>query len=230
MLIRTSKTTKIPITFQKSKNRLDPISWGFEGFSNKKVQNRKTRRYKSASLDGVLPEFADKKLLMERLWVSFYNACYESAEDAIRNQWVPIEHFEDFEPYLIWGITGKTILEALYRSEPMEGIQMALGFILTRTNCPPNHRELYENLMAAKEFISHLELTPQQKIDLKRVVLFGASEESSSKCDDIPVDMRVSYNRAAALIQNVSIQISQLQFFRQHFQDVFNLLIECCKT
>ena len=128
---------------------------------------------------------------MDRLWVSFYNACFSSAEEAVQLGWIPLEDVKDTEPYLIWGITGKTVLEA---------------------------KQMVNDLS-----LDQLRDTKLLRDELRKTVLL-ANSEKESKCN-LPDDLQIQFNRVAAQIQTVSICLSQLPFFKEHFQNIFNLLI-----
>jgi hypothetical protein len=165
---------------------------------------------------------------MDELWVSFFNMCYETAEDAVKNGWVSVMDIEDSEPYLFYGLTGKTILEAIFRSWNREGIQMAIGNILTAENCPHQHRDLYVSLEQIKTMLKALNMEASGKDELRKIVLYGNSNhEFKSNLTDA---QSVAYHRAAAVIQDVSIQVSQLSFFKQQFQNIFSLLLMCLKA
>jgi len=165
---------------------------------------------------------------MDELWVSFFNMCYETAEDAARHAWISLQDVEDSEPYLFWGLTGKTVLEAVFRSENRNGIQMAIGNILTVQNCPPQHHTLYHGLEKVKDMVKALKLDAQGRDELRKLVLYGNSEREFKS--NLTPTQHTAYNRVAGAIQSISIQVSQLSFFKQQFQNIFNLLVICLRA
>ena len=85
------------------------------------------------------------------------------------------------------------------------------------------YKLLFEALLSAKSLVESLYLSSQEMYELKQVILCGQGERKL----DLPNDMEIQYNDVAAKIHDITIQISQLTFFKKHFDNIFHVLTQC---
>ena len=165
---------------------------------------------------------------IDALWVSFFNVCFEVTEDALDQHWIQMTEIVDQEPYLFFGLTGKTILDAIFRSMDLSGLRISLGHTLTDQNCPAPHRELVSRANEIKKSIRDLNMNSDQRNELRRMTLYQHSDKEF-KCN-VSLEDRVKYNRIVGQIHAISIVISQLPFFKEQFHNIFCLLTVCRAT
>ena len=165
---------------------------------------------------------------MDKVWVSFFNMCFEMSEHALLKGWITSDEIKDHEPYLYWGLTGATVLETVFRSENIRGLQLATGYILTPETCPIEHVELFQALVSLRAMVKKLQLDGVLRDELRQMVIYGNADVPERKQSNVLTDSQtVEFKRVAAKIQSVSIRISQLWFFKDQFQNIFELLLIC---
>jgi hypothetical protein len=91
---------------------------------------------------------------MDRVWVSFFNMCFEVSEHALKKGWITCVEIGDNEPYLYWGLTGATVLETVFRSENLT------GHTLMANTCPSEHAALFQALLDIRSMVKPSSLMP----------------------------------------------------------------------
>jgi hypothetical protein len=83
-----------------------------------------------------------------------------------------------------------------------------------------------EGLLKAKAAIMAMGLSVVEKDELRRIVLYGSSPEHEFK-SQVGEDVHNHLVRLSSGITDISIQITQLPFFREQINNIFTLLISC---
>lgn len=164
---------------------------------------------------------APKSVDMERVWTSFFNRCYEMGDHVLHIGMLSRDEVEEEAPFLYLGLPGITLLECVLRSLKVEGMQLAVGDVVTTANCPPEYLGLLQAGEKLKSMWLERPLSKSEKYTLQCVTLFAGSK-------DLPpienAELQTQINRMAAILQSLSIQISQLPFYKKQFNSILSLL------
>lgn len=166
-------------------------------------------------------EVATKPLDMERAWSSFFNRCYEMGDHVLYIGMLSLEEVEEEAPFLYLGLPGITLLECVIRSLNVEGMQLAVGDIVTAKNCPSEYMDLLLAGEKLKSMWRERPLSKAEKYTLQCVTLFAGSKDVPSVED---ANLQTHINRMSAILQSLSIQISQLPFYKKQFNSILSLL------
>jgi hypothetical protein len=132
-----------------------------------------------------------------------------------------MDEVEEEAPFLYLGLPGITLLECVLRSLSVDGMQLAVGDVVTAANCPPEHMGLLQAGQKLKEMWLERPLSKTEKYTLQCVTLFAGSKDLPPLEDE---KLQTHINRMSSILQSLSIQISQLPFYKKQFNSILSLL------
>jgi len=144
---------------------------------------------------------------------------------SIEEEIISKDDIEAQEPYIFLGLPGLTLLELAIRSLNAEDGSMVLasGQILTRQCLPDGagNAELFQAIVHATRALRKAALSEVQLTRLRHAVVRCEGTECDSEDPQI--------NRFAGMFQEMATDISQLDFFHKHFQEVLDGICEKLK-
>jgi hypothetical protein len=163
---------------------------------------------------------------LDAVWSAVLNRTYEVGEAAIGEGLVPAQDVHDQEPYLYFGLVGATILDALKRSmgKGADGVELATGRVITLSTCPAELVPLMKVLVHIKGLLFKHAVTAPEWLALRQAILWSHADGRPDPMAKIPAARVPALNSIVAAMLSVCSQVTQLDYFKQNFAAVLNLL------
>lgn len=165
------------------------------------------------------------------VWRMFFAQTCVFGVKSIEQEIISKDDVEAQEPYIFLGLPGLTLLELAIRSLNAEDGSMVLasGQILTRQCLPDGagNAELFQAIVHATRALRKASLSEVQLTRLRHAVVRCEGTKCDSQDPQINRDSQdPQINRLAGMFQEMATDISQLDFFHKHFQEVLDGICE----
>ncbi|KTD62039.1 hypothetical protein [Legionella spiritensis] len=163
---------------------------------------------------------------------TFYNEMVTQTLQAINNGFITRDHLEEQEPFIYFALSGLTLLEAIRQSMDCTGIELLGGKAVTNENCPmeidpqTNFPKLIESILAVKELMKPLFAKTDVSDEEYKAIQYLCLSREEDMPDDLSSHLTSRATKCAAMINSMSVQISQSKVFQGMVQDVIELCLD----
>jgi hypothetical protein len=151
---------------------------------------------------------------LEGIRETFYNIMVNQYLDT---GLIPKSDLEDCESYIFTALSAYVVYTIIITQRSIKGVQLCNGAIVTKTNCPPQLKQLFETLLQIKEEVEDMHFTTQEETHILQTV-------SSKQNTGSIVNPHIA--TITGKITGIAIQISQISHFKQVIGDVINFLLQ----
>lgn len=130
---------------------------------------------------------------------------------------IPKEDLEACESYIFTALSAYVVFAVLITQKSVKGVRLCNGSIVTRTNCPPQVKPLFEALLNIKEQMGDMHFTTQEETHILQTI-------SAKQNDGSSVAPHIA--QITGKITGIAIQISQISHFKQVIGDVIEFLMQ----
>lgn len=173
-------------------------------------------------LNGITEQYANTTPSAPNLIPVTIDGVRETFYNIMVNQYldtglIPKEDLESCESYIFTALSAYVVFAVIITQKSIKGVRLCNGSIVTRTNCPPQVKPLFDALLKIKEEIEDMHFTTQEETHILQTI---SSKQNSGS------SVSPHIGAITGKITGIAIQISQIQHFKQVIGDVIGFLMQ----
>lgn len=158
-----------------------------------------------------------KKVTLDAIRDTFYNIM---VEQYYLNSSVTKDDIESCEAHIFIALSCYAVFSIATSHKSLNGVKLCNNAIVTEENCPNLYKPLFKILLELKQMLNGLNLTKQEEKHILDTVSMIQDPNA------VPQIVRNEVKTAISKISEISIQISQIQHFKNVIGNVLDFILE----